>query len=353
MVDFAMDVHKGLYPDQDVPPTLVDKRAKVVEQFKQLQAETDSVMKILNEPEVIRQIQQSRDSKQLLDFLVKGYDFKPSMVDTCYNFAKFQYECGNYSGASEYLYFHRILVQPTDKNYLNGMWGKLAAEILMQDWDTALEDLNRLKQFIDESTFGSNLQTLQQRTWLIHWSLFVFFNHPKGRDLIKVIQEESYTYRDPITSFIEDLYVNFDFDGAQQKLRDCETVLVNDFFLVACLQDFIENSRMMIFETFCRIHQCISISMLAEKLNMSTEEAERWIVNLIRNAKLDAKIDSKQGTVVMGVETNSPYQQLIEKTKGLMYRTQMVVASIDKKLATQQKNSTSFTEPFVHWGAYE
>ena len=55
------------------------------------------------------------------------------------------------------------------------------------------------------------------------------------------------------TSFIEDLYVNFDFDGAQQKLRDCETVLVNDFFLVACLDDFIENSRMMIFEAVRRI----------------------------------------------------------------------------------------------------
>merc|ERR1719351_760103 len=248
MVDFAMDVHKSLYPDREVPNTLKDKRAEAVENFK-----------------------------KLLDFLMKGYNFKPEMIDVCYNFAKFQYECGNYSGASEYLYFHRILVQPTDKNYLNGMWGKLASEILMQNWDTALEDLNRLKQFIDESTFGSSLQTLQQRTWLIHWSLFVFFNHPKGRDLIielflyqkqylnaiqttcpwilrylstavitnkstrrnvmkdliKVIQEESYTYQDPITSFIEDLYVNFDFDGAQQKLRDCETVLVNDFFLVA------------------------------------------------------------------------------------------------------------------------
>lgn len=34
-------------------------------------------------------------------------------------------------------------------------------------------------------------------------------------------------------------------------------------------------------------------SMLADKLNMSPEEAERWIVNLIRNARLDAKIDSK------------------------------------------------------------
>ena len=89
-----------------------------------------------------------------------------------------------YLDASKFLYIHRILVQPTDRNYLNGIWGKLASEILMQNWDAALEDLKRLQQFIDESTFGSSLQLLQQRTWLIHWSLFVFFNHPKGRDLI-------------------------------------------------------------------------------------------------------------------------------------------------------------------------
>ena len=34
--------------------------------------------------------------------------------------------------------------------------------------------------------------------------------------------------------------------------------------------------------------------MLAEKLNMTNDEAEKWIVDLIRNARLDAKIDSKQ-----------------------------------------------------------
>lgn len=38
---------------------------------------------------------------------------------------------------------------------------------------------------------------------------------------------------------------------------------------------------------------CLLNSMLADKLNMSPEEAERWIVNLICNARLDAKIDSK------------------------------------------------------------
>ena len=51
------------------------------------------------------------------------------------------------------------------------------------------------------------------------------------KDLVKVIQQESYTYKDPITEFLECLYVNFDFDGAQQKLRECETV---SFFGYIC-----------------------------------------------------------------------------------------------------------------------
>ena len=69
----------------------------------------------------------------------------------------------------------------------------------------------------------------------------------------------------------------------------------------------------MIFETFCRIHRCISITMLAEKLNKTGEDAERWIVNLIHNARLGTKVDSQQGHVVMATQTVSPYQQLHEK----------------------------------------
>lgn len=53
--------------------------------------------------------------------------------------------------------------------------------------------------------------------------------------------------------------MNFDFDGARQKLQECQTVVFNDFFLIALLNEFVENARLMIFETFCRIHQCISI----------------------------------------------------------------------------------------------
>ena len=47
-----------------------------------------------------------------------------------------------------------------------------------------------------------------------------------------------------------------------------------------------------------------SSRVLAEKLNLNYDEAERWIVNLIRTSKLDAKIDSELGTVIM--EPNHP-----------------------------------------------
>ena len=237
------------------------------------------------------------------------------MVDGLYRFAKFQYECGNYSGAAQYLSSHRILVSTNDKNYLNNLWGKLASEILMQQWEKSLEELNRLKDYIDSNPFNSALQLLQQRTWLIHWSLFIYFNHAEGRDmlidtffskqpfhkqhsylnavqtmcphilryltaavitnrrrrefmkeLVKVIQQESYTYRDPVTEFVECLCVNFDFDGAQQKLRECADVFSNDFFLVALQESFIENARLFVFEIFCQIHECISIRFVCSKI---------------------------------------------------------------------------------------
>ncbi len=42
----------------------------------------------------------------------------------------------------------------------------------------------KLKELIDSNTFMPVLQQLQQRTWLMHWGLYVFFNHENGRNLI-------------------------------------------------------------------------------------------------------------------------------------------------------------------------
>ena len=67
---------------------------------------------------------------------------------------------------------------------LSALWGILAAHILTLSWDAALEDLMKLRDIIDTNTFTPVLVQLQQRTWLMHWALFVFFNHENGRNAI-------------------------------------------------------------------------------------------------------------------------------------------------------------------------
>uniref|UniRef100_A0A0V0G6R7 Eukaryotic translation initiation factor 3 subunit E n=1 Tax=Triatoma dimidiata TaxID=72491 RepID=A0A0V0G6R7_TRIDM len=381
MLDYFIDIITALYPGKNLDE-VYERRAEILDQLITLKEANKDILELLTNDQVMANISGMREGpKGLVAYLTKEYDFKIESIDRFYTLSKFMYECGNYTFATSHLYFCLLVMPPTDKNYLNVLWGKLASEILTQGWESALDDLNKLKEYIDANTNSSSLQSLQHRTWLIHWSLFIFFNHGKGRDLIidmflykpnylnaiqtmcphilrylaaavilnkqrrsalrdvvKVIQQESYTYRDPITEFLEHLYVNFDFEGARQKLHECQVVVFNDFFLVACLEDFVENARLMIFETFCRIHQCISIGMLAEKLNMNPDEAECWIVNLIRNARLDAKIDSKLAHFVMRTQPMSPYQQLLEKVDSLSVKSEALQALIERKVKARTQD---------------
>lgn len=380
MIDYTMDIRKRLNMGDGLSEDLIQRRENVIAKLKELQLEVAPLMKCMEE---LKNRESMKDSKSsnVLSILQNEYDFKIDVIQSVYKLAKYLYECGTYQDSISYLYICLMIMQPSDKNYLNVLWGKLAAEILTLNWTTALEDLNRLREYIDTANF-TNVEVLQQRTWLIHWSVLVFFNHAKGRDLIiemflykplylnaiqtmcphilrylataviinrarrnalkdliKVIQQESYTYKDPITEFLEHLYVNFDFEGARLKLHECQTVILNDFFIIGCLDEFIENARLMIFETFCRIHQCITIGMLADKLNMKPHEAECWIVNLIRNARLDAKIDSKLGHVVMGTQPLSPYQQLVEKIDSLSVRSEALTNLVERKNKAKNQES--------------
>ena len=78
---------------------------------------------------------------------------------------------------------YRTLATSSEKS-LSALWGVLASEILMERWDVATEDLMKLKEIIDSNTFAPILEQLQQRCWLMHWSLYIFFNHDNGRNQI-------------------------------------------------------------------------------------------------------------------------------------------------------------------------
>jgi translation initiation factor 3 subunit E len=85
----------------------------------------------------------------------------------------------------------RVLSTDNDLN-ISAHWGKLASDILTGKWEVALEELNTLRDLINSRSPSSLLAAatepalaqLHSRTWLAHWSLFVYFNHPQGRTLL-------------------------------------------------------------------------------------------------------------------------------------------------------------------------
>jgi translation initiation factor 3 subunit E len=322
------------------------KRENAVSTHERLEQEAQAVLDVIENPDVAQALRQ--DKNQNLQYLKDNYNVRPSFsplrahrteisilqltleqITALYNFGQFQYTYGNYSGAADYLYHFRVLSTDNDLN-TSAHWGKLASDILTGKWEAALEELNTLRDAIDSRSTASLLTTsaepaaltqLHSRTWLVHWSLFIYFNHPQGRTLlletflsptylntiqtscpwilrylasaailsrklsaagttttssrvrhsirevVKVIQMEEYQYQDPVTSFLKELYVEFDFEAAQRELALAERAVGDDFFLGEFREEFLDNARYLISEAYCRIHQRIDIGCVSNNIN--------------------------------------------------------------------------------------
>ncbi|KIM49934.1 hypothetical protein M413DRAFT_439055 [Hebeloma cylindrosporum] len=384
MFDYASSLFEQIYPGEKAPSEFDEKRTNAVSTNERLQLEAQAVLDVIQNPDVAQALRQ--DKNQNLQYLKDNYNLTLEQITALYTFGQFQYSYGNYTGAADYLYHFRVLSTDNDLNN-SAHWGKLASDILTGRWDVALEELNTLREAIDSRTSSSllasasananNLQEpalaqLHSRTWLVHWSLFVYFNHPEGRTLlletflspsylntiqtscpwvlrylaaaailsrkaaagvasaaaatplssrvrhaikevVKVIQMEEYQYHDPVTSFLKELYIEFDFEAAQRELTLAEEVVGDDFFLSEFKDEFLDNARYLISEAYCRIHQKIDIANLSERLNLSPEEGEKWIVNLIRETRMgaDAKIDLEKNVIEINRPPLPVYQNAV------------------------------------------
>lgn len=151
------------------------------------------------------------------------------------------------------------------------------------------------------------------------------------KNLIRLVEAEKRYYKDPITEFVEKLCAECDFEGAHQKLQECEAVLEGDFFLSKHMHRFLVQGRKMIFENHCKVHSVMDIGMVAAKLNADRDTAERYIVNMIRNASLDAKIDSEANQVILASQGNNIYKQVREKTKVVRDRTDQLIERLQDR----------------------
>jgi len=356
MVDFVSDIYTSLYPGKPVPSEVTQKREEVMATLTKLLGEAAPVIELASKPDVVRSLKESGNLNKMA-YLSEHHNVTDAALKAFYALAKHVYECGDYTKAGEYLTLFREMTTDVEMAN-NAIWGKLATNILMEQWDVALKDVAAVKEIVEARAFANPTTQLQQRTWMLHWLLPLFFNSPESRqqlleiyqhektwqvvqtscphllryiivasviskrrfpkEIVKMVDQESYVYSDPITKFIETLYGPTDFEGAEAQLTLCASVLDNDPYLHLVKNEFLEASRLLIFELFCKLHNCIDTRLLASKLNMSHEESEKWIVNLIRGAKLDAKIDTQANQVIIGSQAPALYQQLIDRTRSLV-----------------------------------
>ncbi|TPX71578.1 hypothetical protein CcCBS67573_g06158 [Chytriomyces confervae] len=377
MIDFANSIHQQLNSTEENSPEFEAKRPQVLATYEKLQTASAKVITILQDPSVLAVLKQEKNV--LRSFLDKKFKFTNAMVDTLFDFAQCEFQIGSYQGAADMLFHFRILSTDAEKN-TSALWGKLACEILLQKWDVALEELMKLKEIIDNppssTAVPNNTQQLIQRSYFIAWSLFVFFNHPKGRDalietfmqpayisaiqttcpwalryltacivttknrrknallkeLVRLVaserelnsihngeaqQQQQQHQKDPLTGFIHTLYTEYNFSEAHKSLAQCVPVLEKDFFLENMKDEFCETARTMVFESYVKVYREIDIGVLSATLGLSRDEGEKWVVDL--------------NTVIMGAQYTSVFQNVIERTRNLTFRTNLLASNIEKR----------------------
>eukprot|EP01084_Bolivina_argentea_P158369 275881_1 len=225
---------------------------------------------------------------------------------------------------------------------------------------------------------------MRDRAWLLHWSLFVFFNkdvlldelialflnnkymnviqtmcphllryltsailispnidkQSKLKyltDVSKIIVEEQYTYRDPITEFVRLVIRTNDFEGASQMLSYAMDVIQCDFFLSYYQDYFIQYARTTFLIKYCRLYERISVDNISRLLLMDRTGADKdqiqlWFINAIRSESIDAKLDVVENVIYVHFAQTNPYQEMMDRTKSMEQRTMGLYHDINNKL---------------------
>jgi translation initiation factor 3 subunit E len=223
-------------------------------------------------------------------------------------------------------------LETVDEKMLQVLWGISACQILVEDWkaaSVAMEAVQTALELLVQNKDLSPLQALEECTWLLHWSLFVYWSEPKtgleqlvelffsekyrqaitthaphllhyltaavllikrgknsdGRQLLKnlghVMQNVENT--DAICEFVNCVSHKIDFEMAQQKLQECEHVLERDFFLCKQTAVFMEEARVFVFENYSRIHDKIDFGGIGRKVSHASRSSRT----------LDCRLDSQ------------------------------------------------------------
>lgn len=251
-----------------------------------------------------------------------------------------------------------------------------------EQWDP--QEMKMVPKHLFNATGAVNeIQMETEKAWLLHWTLFIYFNLEDNEykkfieffkrklntvqvlcphllryytvavvinevfasqsplfymstapgitgankniiQLANILEQEKNNYSDPITEIVRLLIVEHNFEGASRALLESIDVHKNDFFLAYNSDMFMSCARQLFFMKYCRLHNKISLTQLADLIGLEQSKAEDWVVNFIRkNPVIKARVDvieeiiyvTQPVTVSHGIVqySTSIYKEVMEK----------------------------------------
>lgn len=380
LLDLYEEQYIILTGNKDIP-----NAADVAKEKERISTSLDSLYSIcrplletLESEAVSNELSSTETLQERLDIVGKNTTVTSEILDALFAYAKLNFDIGQYEFSVGLLEVYRSLSNQEDKKFL-ALWGELAGEILIGNWHSAYKTIALLKDSIESMFLTDRYFQMKYRTWLAHWSLFVLFALDNGSLLIdlflqdkfinaiqtgsqhllrylvaavvmnrtrkasslksiiseirRVLLAEAHSYSDPVTCFFQALYIDHDFELALQSLRNSEKVIQSDYFLRRYLDDFKQEASQFFFEIYSRVHKTIDIHLI-DSIFEGKEEGQKWVADLVKNARLDAKIDSNAYQVVMSATSPSLYQRVIDKTKILTHNTSQLMVALDRRYSS-------------------
>lgn len=204
----------------------------------------------------------------------------------------------------------------------------MAADIILGNSGDAFTDILQLKDLFESKNLGNTpLQLLQNRLWLLHWSLFAVFSRSgyEGSDgyidlflqnsFLNVIQTSSpyllrylacmivmsknreryvkdlarycrliaYQYEDPITSLITSLFHHCDFEKVSECLKELPKLIDEDVFLYRYKEELIHAIQRLCLGVCTDIFSKTTLKQLAKML--MTNESDENLISSLRDSK--------------------------------------------------------------------
>ena len=378
MIDCIIDEYKKMHKTEQIPADLTTQKTHVLKEMEKLKKAIGPFADMLEKSkfDAMREA-----NEFTVENLSQKYNATVDHVNALYKYGRLMFDVGSYREAYTSLTIYRFVADDEEESYMALWGKLAAGLVDGDNWDAVLEDARMLRDTIEQRARVSPAEQIQQRTWFLHWILFFSFNHvgarsllleclhgynansynpqnsekmlntvqlnaphllrylsvaavtasrqpvvhqqfilkrsPMLRELVRVLAVERTNYSDPITEFVYNLLVEFDFAAAAQALKDAVPVLQNDFFLSsdATQKEFYEAARALFVDTYARVHTEMEVKALLAEYNLA--------LPLVEEVSAEIKL---QAPAIL--KTTSIHQQIRDRARVITSRSNSIMQQI-------------------------